>query len=113
MYSNPSEWDDYIYLTDAQDRPLGVQPHVGLSAARLNKIFNTTMKAKGLRNSAAKRNAPPTLEREIGQEVLLTARKLSERRQRPLPQPTRLYRVIIERQPDGRLVESSHLVTEG
>lgn len=113
MYSNPSEWDDYIYLTDAQDQPVGVQPHVGISSAKLNKVFNNTMKDHGLRQSAVKRNAPPEVEKKVGDEVLLKARRWAENRKRPLPQPTRLYRVIIERQSDGRLTERAHLVTEG
>jgi hypothetical protein len=41
------------------------------------------------------------------------ARRWAENRNRPLPEPTRLYRVIIERHPDGRLTERTHLVTEG
>ena len=113
MYSNPSEWDDYIYLTDGQDRPIGVQPHAGVSSAKLNKVFNNTMKKHGLKQSEVKRNAPPDVEKKVGDEVLGVARGWAENRQRPLPQPTRLYRVIIERQPDGRLTERAHLVTEG
>ncbi len=113
MYSNPSDWEDYIFLADAQDSPIGIQPHVGISSAKLNKIFNNTMKEHGLRHSSVKRNAPPDIEAKVGDEVLLRARRWAENRERPLPQPTRLYRVIIERQPDGRLTERTHLVTEG
>ena len=113
MYSNPSDWDDYIYLTDAQNQPIGIQPHVGMSSAKLNKVFNNTMKDFGLRQSAVKRNAPPEIESKVGAEVLAKARRWSENRQRPLPQPTRLHRVIIELQPDGRLTERTHFVAEG
>lgn len=113
MYSNPSDWDDYIYLTDGQDQPIGIQPHVGISSAKLNKVFNNTMKEHGLRQSAVKRNAPPEVEKKIGEAVMAEARQWAENRRRPLPVPTRLYRVIIERQPDGRLTERTHLVTEG
>lgn len=113
MYSNPSDWEDYIYLTDGEDRPIGVQPHVGMSSAKLNKVFNNTMKNHGLKLSAVKRNAPPEVEKKVGDEVLQKARRWAENRKRPLPEPTRLYRVIIERQPDGRLTERTHRVTEG
>jgi hypothetical protein len=113
MYSNPADWDDYIYLTDGQDRPIGVQPHTGVSTAKLGKIFNHSLKAHGLRQSAQKRNAPPDIEAAVGREVLAKARGWAEGRRRPLPEPTRLYRVIVERQPDGTITERSHLVTEG
>lgn len=113
MYSNPSDWDDYIYLTDAQDQPIGIQHHVGMSSAKLNKVFNSTMKEHGLKQSVVKRHAPPEVEKRVGDAVLIEARQWAENRRRPLPQPTRLYRVIIERQPDGRLTERTHLVTEG
>lgn len=112
MYSNPAEWDDYIYLTDSQDQPIGIQFHVGMSSAKLNKIFNTTMKEHGLKTSAVKRNAPPDVEGRVGAEVMAKARRWAENRKRPLPEGARLYRVIIERR-EGRLHERSHLVTQG
>lgn len=113
MYSNPGEWDDYIYLTDNQDQPLGVQPITGVSVAKLGKIFNNSMKAHGLKQSVQKRNAPPEVEAVVGREVLTKARRWAENRRRPLPQPTRLYRVIVERNSNGELTERRHLVTEG
>ena len=113
MYSNPSEWDDYIYLTDGQDQPLAVQPFTGVSTAKLGKIFNTEMKKHGLKQSIQKRNAPPDIEAAVGREVLTKARRWAENRRRPLPQPTRLYRVIVERTPNGELSEQGHFVTEG
>jgi hypothetical protein len=113
MYSNPADWDDYIYLTDGEDRPIGVQPHAGVSTAKLGKLFNRLMKDHGLRQSAQKRNAPPDVEAVVGRKVLAKAREWAEGRRRPLPEPTRLYRVIVELQPDGTLTERSHLVTEG
>ncbi len=113
MYSNPSDWDDYVYLTDAEDKVLPIQWHTGLSCARLGKIFNTTMKKHGLKQSAVKRNAPPDVEAQVGQAVLADARSMAEKRQRPLPEKVRIHRVIIERQEDGRITERTHLVTEG
>jgi hypothetical protein len=113
MYSNPSDWDDYIYLTDAQNQPLAVQHATGVSVAKLGKVFNNSLKAHGLRQSAQKRDAPRDIEAAVGLEVLAKARRWSENRRRPLPQPTRLYRVIVERTGDGGLSERTHLVAEG
>jgi hypothetical protein len=112
MYSNPSAWDDYIYLTNANGEPLGIAPHTGLSASKLNKIFNNKMKEVGLRSSADRRAARPDLEAKAGADVLRTARSLAERRGRPLPMPVRLMRVIVERQ-GQQLTETAHLVIEG
>jgi hypothetical protein len=112
MYSNPVEWDDYIYLTDATGTVVGTNHHTGLSASKLNKTFNRKMKDAGLRSSASRRNADPVLESKAGAQVLEWARQLAERRKRPLPRPVRLMRVIIERRGDA-LVETPHMVAEG
>ncbi|MGI8602024.1 MAG: hypothetical protein ACR2OZ_03395 [Verrucomicrobiales bacterium] len=112
MYSNPTVWDDFIYLTDASGEPLGITPHTGLSASKLNKIFNSKMKDVGLRSSASRHYANPELESKAGVYVIETARRLAERRRRPLPEPVRLMRVIIERHGNS-LTEASHLVVEG
>ena len=49
MYSNPSEWDDYLYLTDDKGAVLPIARHTGLSAAKMMKIFNNRMKTVGAR----------------------------------------------------------------
>ena len=112
MYSNPVEWDDYIYLTDASGAVIGTNHHTGLSASKLNKTFNRKMKNAGLRSSASRRSADPDLESKAGTDVLRWARQLAQRRNRPLPEPIRLMRVIIERRGNS-LVETPHMVTEG
>jgi hypothetical protein len=112
MYSNPDDWDDYIYLTDAAGEPVGITPHTGLSASKMNKIFNNKMKEVGLRSSAQRHAAQPDLEAKAAADVLRTARQLAKRRNRPLPQLVRLMRVIVERH-GQQLTETTHLVAEG
>lgn len=112
MYSNPADWDDYIYLTDAAGQVVPITHHTGLSAAKLNKILNNKMKEVGLKSSQDRREAVGGLEETAGRDVLERARRLAERRQRPLPRPVRLHRVIIERR-GTELVETPHQVAEG
>ncbi len=112
MYSNPSEWDDYLYMTDDKDAVLPISAHTSLSAAKMMKIFNNRMKTVGLKRSEERKNPPKDKEAEVGAYVVQKAREIATKNGTPLPEKVRVYRVIIQRTGDT-ITETPRLVFEG
>ena len=112
MYSNPSEWDDYLYLTDDKGAVLPIARHTGLSAAKMMKIFNNRMKTVGLKRSEERKNPPKDKEAEVGAYVVRKAREIADKIGEPLPEKVRVIRVIIQRS-GNTITETPRMVFEG
>lgn len=104
---DPVSW--YVYVTDANDRPLAIQPHFGVSAGVLRRMYRTHCEA---RRGASEGGAPGMLDAAAGQavlEFLLRSRRPAEASRSP--SRIRLWHAAVS-QADGRIVRHAELVAE-
>ncbi len=99
MYSNPQPWEDYLYLTDAQDKPLPLQHHLGLSASKLNKMYRKYLKDFCVVEKAHDDYPGRALQQKAVAALMEKVRPMAERRGRPLPETVKVVEVVIGRKP--------------
>ena len=110
MYSTPGPGPiSYFYLTDAQDNPLPVKVHCGITSPRVKRLFETKLKQVG-------REQPQLTDAErhrlVLDEVFPFLRTAAERKNRPLPAPPlRMHRGLLY-QTDAGFDEEVALVGE-
>jgi gas vesicle protein len=105
MYGNPSDDVYYLWLADAEKRPLPVQALTGKTAPKLGKMLRTyaDLKAKELK---LKRSAlPESAMQQVFTQLLAYLRQEAKTLKQTLPERLTLMRTDVK-YAQGRLIET-------
>lgn len=113
MYSNIDEEATYLYLADGADVPLATGRMLGLSAARVNKIFHTKLRKECQARRVRISTAPPEVLNAAAVQFIEDVRKLdADRGESRLPEKIKVVRVVIELK-NRHLTQTPTVVGEG
>jgi hypothetical protein len=114
MYSKFSANPSYLYLTDAAGEPVACQPHLGVRASEIKKIYDKEVRIVGRRENTSISKLAQPLKEEAGLATLRVLRNnvAKERIDADGTGPLRLQEVIIRRGKDGKIEETTTFVGE-
>lgn len=114
MYSKFSANPSYLYLTDTEDAPIACQPVLGVRASVIKKIYDKEVRIVGKREGSSISTLPQPFKQEAGMATLRVLREevAKERVAAENIGPLRLHEVIIRRDHEGNIDETTTFVGE-